>query len=98
MFDTFDKYELKTLREIQVLVKQDPGYYHVLDDVIREIEKPVIYSVLVKFKDGQTENHKGFTKVYVRDDYIYLKRDCITLCYNMNELCFYQVIEIKQEV
>lgn len=97
MFDTFDRFELDQLHEIQDLIKPNPVYYSIIGNVIKEAEKPIIYSVLVKFKDGRSESHRGFTKLYIRDNYLYLKRDSITLSYNMNELCFYQVIEIKQE-
>ena len=82
---------------MQDFIKQDHVYYSIISNVIKEIEIPIIYSVLVKFKDGHSEHHRGFTKLYIRDNYLYLKRDSITLCYNMNELLFYQVIEIKQE-
>ena len=98
MFESFtDTHVLRKLYEIQTLIKNDPEYYVIMGKLIKEIEKPVTYTVLLKFKDGRVKTDRGFTTHYVRDGYLYLKRGSVTLCYNMDEMIFYQVVEIKQE-
>lgn len=97
MFDISDRYALNALHEIQDLVKQNPVYYTIIGEIINQIEKPIMYSVTLRFKDFRIVKHGEICKQYVRDNYLYLKHDCITLCYNMDELVSYEVVEIKQE-
>ena len=100
MFDSFtDTHVLNKLYEIQTLIKNDPEYYMIIDKIIKEIEKPVRYIVSMKFKDCRVVKHTGILKHYVRDKYLYLvfQQNNITICYNMDEMISYQVMEIRQE-